>query len=93
MIYNDSASGIRITCLSPGRVILREVNHLADKEKKIKENVNAELSGMGLYGTTSNTDIEGYSMSGDIENAGHPEKGFEKAKKDMGAKASLKDSP
>ncbi|SFA83915.1 hypothetical protein SAMN04488072_102232 [Lentibacillus halodurans] len=66
---------------------------MADKKKKVKENVNTELNGMGLYGTTGNTEVEGYSMSGDIENAGNLDKGFNKAEKDMGAKPSLKDSP
>lgn len=66
---------------------------MADEKKKIQENVNAELGGMGLYGTTGNVEIEGYSMSGDIENAGQLDKGFKKEKTNMGAKASLKDSP
>lgn len=43
-----------------------------------RENVNAELSGMGLYGTTSNKNIGGYEASGDIENAGRLDKGFKR---------------
>ncbi|MFC4559792.1 hypothetical protein ACFO3D_16530 [Virgibacillus kekensis] len=66
---------------------------MAEDKKKTKENVNAELGGMGLYGTTGNVEIEGYSMSGDIENAGQLDKGFKKKKEDMGAKATLEDSP
>lgn len=62
-------------------------------KEKTKENVNAEIAGMGLYGTTGNVEIEGYSASGDIENAGQLDKGFKKEKDHMGAKASLKDSP
>ncbi|WP_339162153.1 hypothetical protein [Siminovitchia sp. FSL W7-1587] len=49
-----------------------------DKKQKGQKNVNAELDGMGLYGTTSNKNIGGYETSGDIENAGKPEKGFQK---------------
>ncbi|WP_164667196.1 hypothetical protein [Virgibacillus doumboii] len=64
-----------------------------EKKKKIKEDVNVELGGMGLYGTTGNVEVEGYSMSGDIENAGQLDKGFKKKKKNMGAKPSLEDSP
>ncbi|WP_245835675.1 hypothetical protein [Virgibacillus ndiopensis] len=64
-----------------------------EKKKENNKNVNTELGGMGLYGTTGNVEIEGYSMSGDIENAGQLDKGFKKKKEDMGAKASLEDSP
>lgn len=70
-----------------------EVKKLADEKKKTKENVNTELGGMGLYGTTGNVEVEGYEMSGDIENAGQLDKGFNKKQKNMGAKASLEDSP
>lgn len=63
------------------------------EEKKEPENINVELGGMGLYGTTGNVEIEGYSMSGDIENAGQLDKGFKKKKKHMGANQSLKESP
>ncbi|SHG14194.1 hypothetical protein SAMN05216225_101721 [Ornithinibacillus halophilus] len=33
---------------------------------------------MGLYGTTSNQEIAGYHMSGDIEYAGQLNKGFKR---------------
>ena len=64
-----------------------------DKNKKdrIKEDVNVELGGMGLYGTTSNEEVAGYRSSGDIENAGQLDKGFERPKGEAGAEASLKD--
>lgn len=59
-----------------------------DKKKdNIKENVNVELGGMGLYGTTSNGEIAGYQTSGDIENAGNL-KGFKRPDKEAGAEAS-----
>lgn len=45
-----------------------------DKQK----NVNTELGGMGIYGTTSNKNIGGYETSGDIENAGKVDKGFKR---------------
>lgn len=62
-----------------------------DKKKdKIKEDVNVELGGMGLYGTTSNKEIAGYKTSGDIENAGNIEKGFIGPEGEAGAQASLK---
>lgn len=60
-----------------------------DKNKDhINEKVNVELGGMGLYGTTSNMEIAGYKASGDIENAGRLDKGFQRPE---GAKASLSD--
>ncbi|WP_067725588.1 hypothetical protein [Oceanobacillus damuensis] len=54
------------------------------EKKKAKENqkINVELGGMGLYGTTSNKEIAGYKASGDIENAGRLDKGFEKKEHD-----------
>jgi len=62
-----------------------------DKEKDdIKENVNVELGGMGLYGTTSNKEIAGYKTSGDIENAGQLDKGFKSPEGEAGAQASVK---
>ncbi|WP_085521221.1 hypothetical protein [Tuberibacillus sp. Marseille-P3662] len=62
------------------------------KEKKNTEEFNAELYGMGLYGTTANIEVEGYNMSGDIENAGHLDKGYKKDKEHMGAQASVENS-
>ncbi|WP_373895432.1 hypothetical protein ACUL41_13495 [Virgibacillus natechei] len=50
-----------------------------DKKKEPnREKVNTKLGGMGLYGTTSNEEIAGYRASGDIENAGKLDKGFQK---------------
>ncbi|MFC3885927.1 hypothetical protein ACFOU2_21600 [Bacillus songklensis] len=63
------------------------------EKKKIQENINAELGGMGIYGTTSNAEVAGYQMSGDIENAGQLHKGFAKEEGHAGATASFKDSP
>lgn len=62
-------------------------------KQKINENerINVELGGMGLYGTTSNTEVAGYQMSGDIENAGRLDKGFKRAEGHHGAQASLKE--
>ncbi|MFD2922894.1 hypothetical protein [Halobacillus naozhouensis] len=64
-----------------------------DNEKdRNKENVNGELGGMGLYGTTSNTEIAGYKASGDIENAGRLDKGFKKNEgEDSAPSASIKE--
>lgn len=64
-----------------------------DKKKGSKqENINVKLGGMGLYGTTSNTEIAGYMASGDIENAGRLDKGFKKVEEDdLAAEASLKE--
>lgn len=59
------------------------------KDKKTKENVNAELGGMGFYGTTGNLEVEGYEMSGDIENAGQLDKGFKRKEGPIEATASL----
>lgn len=56
------------------------------------EKVNTELGGMGLYGTTSNGEVAGYKASGDIENAGRLDKGFQKIEEqDLQARASLKE--
>ncbi|KKK36713.1 hypothetical protein WQ57_17790 [Mesobacillus campisalis] len=55
-------------------------------------NINSELGGMGLYGTTSNAEVAGYKASGDIENAGRLDKGFQKTEEqDLQARASLKE--
>ncbi|WP_280770829.1 hypothetical protein [Salipaludibacillus daqingensis] len=59
------------------------------KKNKTKENVNAELGGMRIYGTTSNVEVEGYKMSGDIENAGQLDKGFERMKERDGEVADF----
>ncbi|MGJ9381866.1 YfhD family protein [Salipaludibacillus sp. CF4.18] len=61
-----------------------------DKNKdKNHENLTADLGGMGLYGTTGNVEIEGYTMSGDIENAGQLDKGYKRNKEHEGAVASF----
>lgn len=57
--------------------------------KELGEDVNVELGGMGLYGTTSNQEVAGYQASGDIENAGRLDKGFKKEEGHRGATASL----
>lgn len=90
---HESVLFSRITSFSLGILRVMEVRYLADEKKKNEENINAELGGMGLYGTTGNVEVEGYSMSGNIENAGQPDKGYNKKKENMGAKASLEDSP
>ncbi|WP_085992876.1 hypothetical protein [Oceanobacillus senegalensis] len=60
--------------------------------KKANEKINVKLGGMGLYGTTSNTEIAGYKTSGDIENAGQLDKGFERVEEDdLSATASIKE--
>lgn len=59
------------------------------QNKKTNENVNAELGGMRLYGTTSNVEVEGYKMSGDIENAGQLNKGFKRKKEHDGEVADF----
>jgi hypothetical protein len=58
------------------------------KQKTKEENLNVQLGGMGLYGTTSNVEVAGYQMSGDIENAGQLDKGFKKVEGQTGATAS-----
>lgn len=55
---------------------------MAKKKEPNKENINTKLGGMGLYGTTSNTEIAGYKASGDIENAGRLDKGFQEPEED-----------
>ncbi|WP_077624497.1 hypothetical protein [Sediminibacillus massiliensis] len=64
-----------------------------DKKKATtEENINAELGGMGLYGTTSSEEVAGYKASGDIENAGNLDKGFKKKQADdLTPEASLKE--
>ncbi|MBP1970492.1 hypothetical protein J2Z83_002613 [Virgibacillus natechei] len=65
-----------------------------DKKKELnKENIKTKLGGMGLYGTTSNTEIAGYKASGDIENAGRLDKGFQKPEDadDVTPTASIKE--
>jgi hypothetical protein len=64
-----------------------------DKKKEhTNEKINVKLGGMGLYGTTSNTEIAGYMASGDIENAGRLDKGFQKAEEeDLAPTASIQE--
>lgn len=62
---------------------------MEDKKDKIQENVRAQLGGMGLYGTTSNKEVAGYRASGDIENAGQLDKGFQKEPGNEGETASF----
>ncbi|MDQ0254659.1 hypothetical protein J2S74_002038 [Evansella vedderi] len=61
-------------------------------KKNVKEDVNAAVGGMGIFGTTGNVEIEGYEMSGDIENAGQLDKGFKKDSGTVGAKATLEEN-
>lgn len=57
-----------------------------------KQRINVELGGMDLFGTTSNAPIGGYKASGDIENAGRLDKGFQKVEEDdLTPNASLKE--
>ncbi|OCA81598.1 hypothetical protein A8F94_22275 [Bacillus sp. FJAT-27225] len=58
------------------------------KKEKRQEHLNAELGGMGLYGTTSNIPVAGYEATGDIENAGDVSK-LKKEEGHMGATSSL----
>ncbi|WP_079528355.1 hypothetical protein [Halobacillus hunanensis] len=61
-----------------------------NKKDRNKEKVNGKLGGMGLYGTTSNTEIAGYKASGDIENAGRLDKGFQRNEdEDLAPSASI----
>jgi len=60
------------------------------KKDNLKENVNAELGGMGIFGTTSNEEIAGYETSGDLENAGQVDKGFKRPRDGAGARASVR---
>ena len=64
-----------------------------DKKKEHREErLNVKLGGMGLYGTTSNKEIAGYTASGDIENAGRLDKGFQKMEdEDLAPTASIKE--
>ncbi|MCE7791572.1 hypothetical protein K8O68_03915 [Salipaludibacillus sp. CUR1] len=62
---------------------------MTEKKRHIEKNVNAELGGMRLYGTTSNVEVEGYEMSGDIENAGQLDKGFKRNKDREGETADF----
>ncbi|QTM98858.1 hypothetical protein ERJ70_05825 [Sediminibacillus dalangtanensis] len=62
---------------------------MTDKESHPEKEANAELSGMGLYGTTSTEEVAGYQATGNIENAGKPEKGFRKEAGHRGATASV----
>lgn len=62
---------------------------MVEKEKDVEKHMTVQLGGMGLYGTTSNVNIAGYQATGDLENAGHPEKGFKKESGYSGAIASL----
>ncbi|MDY0406803.1 hypothetical protein P5G51_016850 [Virgibacillus sp. 179-BFC.A HS] len=63
---------------------------MLEKKKKVEENINVELGGMGFYGTTSNEEVAGYRASGDIENAGRLDKGFKRPEDEAGAEASVK---
>lgn len=56
---------------------------------KNNEKINVALGGMALYGTTGNVEIEGYEMSGDIENAGRLDKGFKNNGGTKGVTASV----
>ncbi|WP_158737602.1 hypothetical protein [Alteribacillus sp. YIM 98480] len=64
-----------------------------DKKNEHKnEKINVKLGGMGLYSNTSNTEIGGYKASGDIENAGQLDKGFQKVEEeDTAPSASIKE--
>ncbi|MFD2759697.1 hypothetical protein [Lentibacillus juripiscarius] len=66
---------------------------MAKKKEHNEEKVNTKLGGMGLYGTTSNEEIAGYKTSGDIENAGKPDKGFHEPKEndDTAPTSSIKE--
>ncbi|MFC2949881.1 hypothetical protein [Virgibacillus sediminis] len=63
------------------------------KEEQNQDKINVQLGGMGIYGTTSNTEIGGYKASGDIENAGRLDKGFQKNddEDDIAPAASIKE--
>lgn len=60
------------------------------KQNNKEDDLKVQLGGMGLYGTTSNVEVSGYQMSGDIENAGQLDKGFKKVEGQTGATASRK---
>lgn len=59
------------------------------KDTEMNEKINTALGGMSLYGTTGNIKIDGYEMSGDIENAGQLDKGFKRGEETLGAQASI----
>lgn len=65
---------------------------MSNSQDKTPKKLKVELGGMGLYGTTSNTEIAGYMATGDIENAGQIDKGFKKLNGESGATASLDDA-
>lgn len=65
---------------------------MSNNQDKTPKKLKVELGGMGLYGTTSNTEIAGYMATGDIENAGQIDKGFKKLNDESGATASLDDA-
>ncbi|WP_047984608.1 hypothetical protein [Ornithinibacillus californiensis] len=65
---------------------------MSENKDKTPDKLKVELGGMGLYGTTSNTEIAGYMATGDIENAGQIDKGFKKLNEESGASASLDDT-
>lgn len=56
----------------------------------VQEDVNAELGGTAIFGTTSNKEIADYETSGNIENAGDIEKGYTSPEDGAGARASVK---
>ncbi|MUK88487.1 hypothetical protein GMD78_08790 [Ornithinibacillus sp. L9] len=64
---------------------------MSDKNDKTPKNIKVELGGMGLYGTTSNQEIAGYKATGDIENAGQLDKGFQKEEGSSGAEPTFED--
>ncbi|MBD8027151.1 hypothetical protein H9636_10845 [Ureibacillus sp. Re31] len=62
------------------------------KKEQNKQRINVELGGMDLFGTTSNAEVGGYKASGDIENAGRLDKGFQKVEDDdLTPNASIKE--
>lgn len=74
-----------------GHIIDEEVTGMTNKHNRdMHKEANVELGGMGLYGTTTNEELAGYQATGDIENAGHLEKGFKKEKGHQGATSSVK---
>ncbi|RHW33958.1 hypothetical protein D1B33_14215 [Lysinibacillus yapensis] len=65
---------------------------MSKQKRNDKQRINVELGGMDLFGTTSNAAVGGYKASGDIENAGRLDKGFQKVEEeDRTPKASLKE--
>ncbi|WP_202077670.1 hypothetical protein [Caldalkalibacillus salinus] len=58
------------------------------KRERQEDNPRVELGGMGLYGTTTNEELDGYQASGDIENAGQLEH-FKKEDGTSGSTASV----